>query len=433
MNAEGGAAPVGVVGCGWVGLVTAAGLAEMGNRVIGVESDPERLASLRAGEVPFHEPDLAAVLEACAERIEFTDRIDDLSSSEMAFVCVGTPSTETGEADLEAVDASTAEIAALGGPAIVMKSTVPAGTGDRVRAAHPETAYISCPEFLREGSAMDDFRSPARVVVGADEFSAPAADLVESLYSPLGAPVQRTGLASAEMIKLASNAFLATKISFVNEIANVSEQVGADVAEVAEGMGLDPRIGAGFLNPGLGYGGSCFPKDVRALQALAGSSGYSFQLLSAVIEVNDRQKQRVMEKLSDNLGDLSGKRIALLGLSFKPGTDDMREASSIFLAHRLDEAGAEVIGYDPVAAQMAAKVLPDITLADSALDAVDQADAAVVVTEWPEFEDLDWSAAAAAMAGNLVVDGRNCLSPDDLLAAGLVLESIGRPRREGRS
>lgn len=431
MNAEGAAAPVGVVGCGWVGLVTAAGFAEMGHRVIGIETNPDRLASLRAGEIPFHEPDLAAVLEACGERIEFTDQIGDLSDCELAFVCVGTPSTETGEANLDAVDASTAEVAALSGPSIVMKSTVPAGTGDRIRAANPETAYVSCPEFLREGSAMEDFRSPARVVVGADESSASSADLVEALYSPLGAPVQRTGLASAEMIKLASNAFLATKISFVNEIANVSEQVGADVAEVAEGMGLDPRIGAGFLNPGLGYGGSCFPKDVRALQALAGSSGYSFQLLSAVIEVNDRQKQRVMDKLTDNLGDLSGKRIALLGLSFKPGTDDMREASSIFLAHRLEEAGAEVTGYDPVAAQTAAEVLPDVALADSALAAVDQADAAVVVTEWPEFADLDWSAAALAMSGNLVIDGRNCLPADALLAAGLVIESIGRPRREG--
>lgn len=431
MSAGGSGSPVGVVGCGWVGLVTAAGLAELGHRVIGVEADSERLASLRAGEIPFHEPDLAAVLDACGERIEFTDQIGDLSDCELAFVCVGTPSSETGEADLEAVDASTSAIAGLGGPAIVMKSTVPAGTGDRIRTANPGTQYVSCPEFLREGSAMDDFRSPARVVVGADEFSTAAADLVEALYGPLGAPVQRTGLASAEMIKLASNAFLATKISFVNEIANVSEQVGADVSEVAEGMGLDPRIGAGFLNPGLGYGGSCFPKDVRALQALAGNSGYSFQLLSAVIEVNDRQKQRVMDKLTDNLGDLSGKRIALLGLSFKPGTDDMREASSIFLAHRLEEAGAEVIGYDPVAAGMAAQVLPDVALAGSALDAVDQADAAVVVTEWPEFSDLDWSAAAAAMSGNLVIDGRNCLPVDDLLAAGLVIESIGRPRREG--
>jgi UDPglucose 6-dehydrogenase len=233
------------------------------------------------------------------------------------------------------------------------------------------------------------------------------------------------------MIKLASNAFLATKISFVNEIANVSEQVGADVTEVAKGMGLDPRIGAGFLNPGLGYGGSCFPKDVRALQALAGSSGYSFQLLSAVIEVNDRQKQRVMEKLAANLGSLEGKRVALLGLSFKPGTDDMREASSIFLAHRLAEAGAEVVGYDPVAREMAQTVLPEVSLAETPLAALTEADAAVLVTEWPELIALDWSAAAEAMSGNLVVDGRNSLPVNDLVGVGLVVESIGRPRREG--
>ncbi len=433
MSAKGSASPVGVVGCGWVGLVTAAGFAEMGKNVIGVESDPDRLASLRSGEVPFHEPELAEVLEACSERIEFTDRLQDLVDCEVAFVCVGTPSSETGEADLGAVDASTDGIATLGGPAIVMKSTVPAGTGARIRAAHAGTSYVSCPEFLREGSALEDFRSPARVVIGADEGSDEAADLVEDLYRPLGAPIQRTGLASAEMIKLASNAFLATKISFVNEIANVSEQVGADVTEVAQGMGLDPRIGVGFLNPGLGYGGSCFPKDVRALQALAGNSGYSFQLLSAVIEVNDRQKQRVLEKLTANLGSLAGKRVALLGLSFKPGTDDMREASSIFLAHRLEEAGAEVIGYDPVAHEMAQAVLPDVSLADTPLAALSEADAAVLVTEWPELIALDWSAAAEAMSGNLVVDGRNCLPVEDLVGFGLVVESIGRPRREGDS
>ncbi len=431
MSAKGSTAPVGVVGCGWVGLVTAAGFAEMGKQVIGVESDPERLASLRSGEVPIHEPELAEVLEACSERIEFTDQMQDLLDCEVAFICVGTPSSETGEADLGAVDASTGAIATLGGPAIVMKSTVPAGTGARIRATHSGTPYVSCPEFLREGSALEDFRSPARVVIGADEGSDRAAELVEDLYRPLGAPVQRTGVASAEMIKLASNAFLATKISFVNEIANVSEQVGADVTEVAQGMGLDPRIGAGFLNPGLGYGGSCFPKDVRALQALAGSSGYSFQLLSAVIEVNDRQKQRVMEKLASNLGSLAGKRVALLGLSFKPGTDDMREASSIFLAHRLAEAGAEVVGYDPVAHEMAQTVLPDVSLAETPLAALTEADAAVLVTEWPELIALDWSAAAEAMSGNLVVDGRNCLPMDDLVGCGLIVESIGRPRREG--
>lgn len=431
MNAQGSDAPIGVVGCGWVGLVTAAGLAEMGHRVIGVETDPERLIALRAGEIPFHEPDLAEVLAKSSERIEFTDSVSELSSCALAFVCVGTPSTESGEADLAAVSASTGEIAGLDGPAIVMKSTVPAGTGSRIRTEHPDTAYVSCPEFLREGSAMADFRSPARVVIGADEHSSAAADLTEALYSSLGAPVQRTGLASAEMIKLASNAFLATKISFVNEIANVSEQVGADVAEVARGMGLDPRIGEGFLNPGLGYGGSCFPKDVRALQALAGNSGYSFQLLSAVIEVNDRQKQRVMEKLTSDLGSLKGKRVALLGLAFKPGTDDMREASSIFLAHRLEEAGCEVAGYDPIANGVAEVLLPEVDLAESALDAVENADAVVLVTEWPEFQSLDWNAVASAMSGDLVIDGRNCLPVDDLLSAGLVVESIGRPRREG--
>lgn len=432
MSADAPRAPVGIVGCGWVGLVTAAGLAELGHRVIGVEADPERLAALKAGEVPFHEPELDRVLAGSGDLIEFTDRISDISECDLAFVCVGTPSSSTGEADLTAVDQTCADIADLSGPAIVMKSTVPAGTGERIRSDHSDTAYVSCPEFLREGSALADFREPARVVIGSDDSSAAAADLVEGLYRPLDAPIQRTGLSSAEMIKLASNAFLATKISFVNEIANVCEQVGANVEEVAEGMGLDPRIGPGFLNAGLGYGGSCFPKDVRALQALAGSSGYSFQLLSAVIEVNDLQKQRVMEKLSLLMGDLGGRRIALFGLSFKPGTDDMREASSIFLSHRLIEVGCQVVGYDPVANGRAAELLPDVQLEASALDAATGADAVVVVTEWSEFAELDWSRIASAMAGNIVVDGRNCLPLDSLTEAGLTVASIGRPTTGNR-
>jgi UDPglucose 6-dehydrogenase len=262
------------------------------------------------------------------------------------------------------------------------------------------------------------------VVIGDD--GGWAGDAVAELYAPLGPPVIRTDVPSAEMVKLASNAFLATKISFINEIANVCDETGADVVEVARAMGLDDRIGASFLNAGLGYGGSCFPKDVTALKQLAGNSGYHFQLLGAVIEVNELQKRRVVSKLEKHLGELVGKTVALLGLAFKPDTDDMREASSLVLSARLQAEGARVRGFDPVAEDRARELMPGVDFADSALEALDGADAVVVVTEWPEFVSLDWSAAAGAMAGKLVVDGRNALDPEAVRAAGLLYEGIGR-------
>ena len=292
-----------------------------------------------------------------------------------------------------------------------MKSTVPAGTGDSIRRDMPGLSYVSCPEFLKEGTAVADFMHPDRVVIGADPGDEEAAAAVAALYRPLGGEILRTDVASAEMIKLASNAFLATKISFINEIANVCEEVGADVGEVARGMGLDERIGSSFLRAGIGYGGSCFPKDVSALKMLAGNTGYHFQLLTAVIEVNELQKRRVVGKLEKHLGSLIGKRVALLGLAFKPDTDDMREASSLVLAARLQGEGAEVVAYDPVAAERAAELLGSIEMADSALAALDGADAAVLVTEWGEFAELDWSEVAARMARPLIVDGRNFLDP----------------------
>jgi UDPglucose 6-dehydrogenase len=310
-----------------------------------------------------------------------------------------------------------------------MKSTVPAGTGAAIKRIFAQQgkegfAYVSCPEFLKEGSALDDFLSPDRVVVGDDGDW--AGDAVVSLYAPLEAPLVRTDIRSAEMIKLAANAFLATKISFINEIANVCEETGADVIEVARGMGLDPRIGTSFLKAGLGYGGSCFPKDVSALKQLAGNSGYHFQLLTAVIEVNELQKRRVIGKLQKHLGSLVGKHVALLGLAFKPNTDDMREASSLVLAARLQADGASVRAYDPVAEDQARNLMVGVEFADSAFDALAKADAVVIVTEWPEFRDLDWAAVARAMAGRLVVDGRNCLDPERVAEAGLVYEGMGR-------
>jgi UDPglucose 6-dehydrogenase len=311
---------------------------------------------------------------------------------------------------------------------LVMKSTVPAGTGQSIRRDVPGLSYVSCPEFLKEGTAVADFMHPDRVVVGADPGDEEPADAVAALYAPLGeeGEILRTDVASAEMIKLASNAFLATKISFINEIANVCEEVGADVAEVARGMGADTRIGSSFLRAGIGYGGSCFPKDVSALKMLAGNTGYHFQLLTSVIEVNELQKRRVVGKLEKHLGSLIGKRVALLGLAFKPDTDDMREASSLVLAARLQGEGAEVVAYDPVAAERAGEMLTSVEMADSAMAALTGADAAVLVTEWGEFRELDWAAAAAAMTRPLIVDGRNFLDPTTLAAAGFEYEGIGR-------
>jgi UDPglucose 6-dehydrogenase len=308
-----------------------------------------------------------------------------------------------------------------------MKSTVPVGTGTAIRRDKHDLAYVSCPEFLKEGTAVDDFMRPDRVVVGADAGDW-AGDAVEAIYRPLGGEMVRTDIASAEMIKLASNAFLATKISFINEIANVSEEVGADVTEVARGMGLDTRIGPKFLQAGIGYGGSCFPKDVTALKQLAGNSGYHFQLLNAVIEVNELQKRRVIGKLKKHLGDsLVGKKIALLGLSFKPNTDDMREASSLVLSARLRGEGAIVSAFDPVAANAAADLLPGVEIEDSPLAALESADAAVIVTEWPEFAELDLAQVRETMRTPLVIDGRNLLDGNVVAAAGFAYEGVGRP------
>jgi UDPglucose 6-dehydrogenase len=425
-------APVAVIGTGYVGLVTAAGFAELGSDVWCVDVDAEKVAALQAGEVPIHEPGLAEVLAAHRERLHFSTGLEDaLEHARLLFVAVGTPPTYSGDADLSAVRAVVDSLPASDRHAIVMKSTVPVGTGQTVQRVlseqgKAELAYVSCPEFLREGSALHDFRHPDRVVIG-DGGDGWAGDAVADLYAPLGAPTIRTDVASAEMVKLASNAFLATKISFINEIANVCEETGADVAEVSRAMGLDARIGQAFLQPGIGYGGSCFPKDVSALKQLAGNSGYHFQLLGAVIEVNELQKRRVVAKLEKHLGELVGREIALLGLAFKPDTDDMREASSLVLSARLLAEGAKVRGYDPVAEARARELMPGVEFSPTALEAAAGADAVVLVTEWPEFAALDWTEVARAMAGNVVVDGRNALDPDAVRGAGLVYEGIGRP------
>jgi UDPglucose 6-dehydrogenase len=419
--------PIGVIGAGWVGLVTAACFAELGHPVIARDIVEEKVDALSRGEVAIHEPGLEDLLRRNAERLTFTTDMDELlNGARLLFVCVDTPPTYSGDADLSRVRAVVQELPEDGDHVLIMKSTVPAGTGESIRRDMPNLSYVSCPEFLKEGTAVEDFMNPDRVVVGADAGDDAAADAVEALYRPLGGEILRTDVASAEMIKLASNAFLATKISFINEIANVCEEVGADVGQVAKGMGLDERIGGSFLRAGIGYGGSCFPKDVSALKMLAGNTGYHFQLLTAVIEVNELQKRRVVGKLEKHLGSLIGKRVALLGLAFKPDTDDMREASSLVLAARLQGEGAEVVGYDPVAAERAAGLLGSVEMATSAMEALEGADAAVLVTEWREFAELDWAAAAERMTRALIVDGRNFLDPEKLVGAGFEYEGIGR-------
>ncbi|HVY76976.1 MAG TPA: UDP-glucose/GDP-mannose dehydrogenase family protein [Solirubrobacterales bacterium] len=429
--------PIGVIGVGWVGLVTAACFAEVGHPVIARDILAEKVASLSRGEVTIHEPGLEELLRRNAERLTFTTEMSELlEGARLLFTCVDTPPTRSGDADLSRVRAVVGELPADSDHVLVMKSTVPAGTGNSIRRDRPGLAYVSCPEFLKEGTAVEDFMHPDRVVIGADPGDEQAGDAVARLYEPLGGELVRTDVASAEMIKLASNAFLATKISFVNEIANVCEEVGADVGEVARGMGLDQRIGPAFLRAGIGYGGSCFPKDVSALKMLAGNSGYHFQLLGSVIEVNELQKRRVVQKLQKHVGSLVGKRVALLGLAFKPDTDDMREASSLVLAARLQGEGAEVTAYDPVAAEAARDMLEGVEFRDSALAALEGADAAVLVTEWPEFAGLDWAAAAERMARPLLIDGRNYLDADRLREAGFEYEGIGRavaPVRVGNS
>jgi UDPglucose 6-dehydrogenase len=422
--------PVAVIGTGYVGLVTAAGFAELGNEVWCVDVDAEKIDRLIGGEIPIWEPGLAESVAKNRQRLHFsTELAPALEHARLLFVAVGTPPTYSGDADLSAVHAVVDAMPPSDRHALVMKSTVPVGTGAAIQRVFAERGksgfgYVSCPEFLKEGSALQDFLEPDRVVVG-DE-GGWAGDAVAALYEPLGAPLVRTDVASAEMVKLAANAFLATKISFINEIANVCEETGADVVEVAKGMGLDRRIGNHFLKPGIGFGGSCFPKDVSALKQLAGNSGYHFQLLTAVIEVNELQKRRVVGKLQKHLGSLVGRRIALLGLAFKANTDDMREASSLVLSARLQADGALVSAYDPVAEEEARKLMPGVEFADSALGALDGADACILVTEWPEFAELDWAAVKQRMAGSLLVDGRNFADREAVRHAGFTYEGIGR-------
>jgi UDPglucose 6-dehydrogenase len=417
-----------VIGAGWVGLVTGACFAELGHDVWLRDIIQEKVEALARGEVPIYEPGLTELIEKNRERLHFTTSMDEVREhAQLLFCAVDTPPTYSGDADLSRVERVIAELGDSADHCLIMKSTVPVGTGRSIMR-RARIGYVSNPEFLKEGTAVADFMEPDRVVIGIAPQSRDFGERVAKLYESLGGPIVSTDVASAEMVKLASNAFLATKISFINEIANVSEELGADVAEVARGMGLDSRIGPQFLRPGIGYGGSCFPKDVSALKQLAGNSGYHFQLLTAVIEVNELQKRRTIGKLLKHLGSLVDKEIALLGVAFKPDTDDVREATSLVLAARLQGEGARVRVYDPVATSNGAaeKLLGSARVCESATEALEGAHGAVLVTEWPEFKDLDWNEIRGSMRRPLLVDGRNFLDREELRRAGYTYEGIGR-------
>jgi UDPglucose 6-dehydrogenase len=457
---------IGLVGAGYVGLVTGACLAHLGYQVVCVDRDEERLASLEAGRVPFYEPGLEELVRKNADRLHFsTDLASVVSEADVVFIAVDTPQGEDGSADLSNVASVARGIgSAVAGPeasprerplVVVNKSTVPVGSGDYVsvlirdgveevggeEAAH-FPVVVSNPEFLREGSAVYDSLFPDRIVVGAD--SSEAMDTLRALYKPIieqsfpteldprpkvAVPFLTTDLASAEMIKYAANAFLATKISFINEVANLCELVGADVGEVAYGIGLDERIGLRFLSAGIGWGGSCFPKDVAALRAVAGEYNYEPVLLDAAVAVNERQRKQVIGKLQRELHTLKGKRIALLGLAFKPNTDDLRDAPSLTIARSLDSLGARVVGYDPVAGDAAASsgLLPtSMKVVFDPYEAFMGAHAAVLVTEWGQIRTLDLKKVASLMKNPpLLVDGRNVLDPEKVRAAGIHYRGFG--------
>ncbi len=419
---------IAVFGAGYVGLVTGACFAELGHEVVVRDILPERIATLQRGEIPIHEPELEELIARNPGRLRFTiDVAEAIDRAEFVYVAVGTPPTYSGDADLTAVWTVIDELPAVDHRiVVVMKSTVPVGTGEKIRHRLDDrglhhVGYASNPEFTAEGTAVRDFMHPDRIVVGG--FEDADVEAVVALHAGITAPVVRADVASAEMIKLAANAALMTRISFINEIANVCEATGADVVRVAEGIGLDRRIGSSFLRAGIGFGGSCFPKDSLALKQLAANSGYHFQLLNAVIEVNELQKRRVIGKLVEQLGSLRGRTVALLGLAFKPHTDDVREAPAFVLAGRLIAEGADVRVWDPIAR---ADGLHGVEQVATVAEAVAGADAAVLVTEWPELADVDWAALAPTMRSRVFVDGRNFLDPVAMRDSGFAYEGIGR-------
>jgi UDPglucose 6-dehydrogenase len=429
-----------VIGVGYVGLVTGTCFADMGNHVVCLDVNEERIANLQQGIMPIYEPGLEEMVRRNMKtgRLSFTTSYpESLNSREtpadMVFIAVGTPEGVDGEADLRYVRAVAESVAEVADHPVIMvnKSTVPVGTGDWVAdiVSHKQLksmpfSVVSNPEFLREGSAISDFLNPDRIVLGSLDRS--AAEAIAQLYFPLRAPIMITDLRTAEMIKYASNAFLATKISFINEIANICEALGADVKEVAVGMGYDKRIGRAFLDAGLGYGGSCFPKDVSALTHMANVQGKHPQMLQAVMQINADQRRSVVVKAQELVGDLHGKVIGLLGLAFKPNTDDIRESPGIELVRMFQEEGALVKAYDPVAMANAARVLKDVKLCEDSYDLAEGCDAIILATEWNEFKNLDLGRVKLLMKLPIFIDGRNLYETNMMYDLGFIYRGMGR-------
>jgi len=427
-----------VIGTGYVGLVTGTCFADMGHQVTCLDIDVKRIELLRQGVMPIYEPGLKQLVDqnVAAGRLDFTTSYPEaLHDSEFAFIAVGTPSSDDGEADLRYVKTAVDSIAVNLNDSIIIvnKSTVPVGTGDWVAEiiqdlnGHdtPSFSVVSNPEFLREGSAVNDFMKPDRVVLGSSDLE--AARKVAELYETLRSPIMITDLRTAEMIKYASNAYLATRISFINEIANICESLGADVREVARGMGMDKRIGPAFLDAGLGWGGSCFPKDVKALTHMADTRGAHPQLLQAVMAINQNQRLQAVKKLEHALGGLEGKTIGVLGLSFKPNTDDTRDAPALDIIKKLLERGAAVQGFDPQAMEASKAEIPQLTLCQNPYDTAQEADALLLATEWNEFTSLDFTKIKQNMRGRVILDGRNIWDGQDLHDLGFTYMGIGLP------
>lgn len=431
---------ISIIGSGYVGLVSGTCFAELGNKVICADNDAKKIALLKNGRVPIFEPGLEELIKNNLKkgRLKFSTNIKEaVINSEVIFIAVGTPPLDSGEADLTGIEHVARSIAQnlTGYRLIVEKSTVPVETGERVK--HTIATYVkrkikfdvaSNPEFLREGTAINDFMHPDRIVIGVE--SKKARDILTSLYQPLNAPIVVTNIKSAELIKHASNAFLATKISFINAVSRVCDKVGANVEEVAKGMGLDKRIGRAFLDAGIGYGGSCFPKDLDAFVTISENVGYDFDLLKAARRVNEEQKSFYLKKIKDALWVLKDKNIGILGLSFKPNTDDIRSAPSLDIIKSLLQDGAKVRAYDPQAMLKIKNEINGITLCKDPYEVARHADCLLVVTEWDEFKELDFKRLKKQMRCALIIDGRNIYDPEEMSKFGFKYISIGRPSRK---
>ncbi len=430
---------VAIIGSGYVGLVTGTCLAEVGHKVICVDNDDKKIKTLKKGKIPIYEPDLGKLVRKNLEKnLFFTTSVKEaVDKSEVIFIAVNTPPKKNGEADLCYVEAVSREVAQHMGSykVIVEKSTVPVETGKWIKKTIElnlkkgvEFDVVSNPEFLREGSAVEDFMYPDRIVIGVE--SDRAEKIMRELYKPYKAPIIITDRESAEIIKHASNSFLSLKISYINAIANICELVGADVKKVAEGMGLDKRIGRAFLDAGAGFGGSCFPKDLSAFIRIAEKIGYNFELLKIVEAINVEQKKLMVKKVEDMLWNINGKKIGVLGLSFKPNTDDMRNAPSIDIIHMLQKEGANIKAYDPQAMDKAKPLIKDIKYCKDAYEAADKSDALLLLTEWDEFKNLDFNKIKGLMKTPVIVDGRNMFDSEKLMAMGFMYMEVGRGRKQ---